>query len=54
MAASWVPEKETNMGNAAPTFKNQDHAFEIALTAVNYNDWTLCRQTQDHTPAFKT
>ncbi len=30
--------------NANPTFKNNDHAFDIALAAADAADWQLCRQ----------
>jgi hypothetical protein len=30
--------------NVAPTFKDSEHAFDIALTAASAADWQLCRQ----------
>lgn len=33
--------------NAAPNSKDQNNAFEIALTAAGVADWDLCRQALD-------
>jgi hypothetical protein len=40
----WLCREEINMTNVTPTFKDPAHAFEIALTAADADDWQLCRQ----------